>query len=75
MSPDKVRLIWRSTSWWNNLWSSAVLAVLGAIIVWAIVGIALGFNTADRLAKVYQWHLIGTLFALSLVLRRPATKS
>lgn len=62
---------WRSTSWSRNAWTSAVLAVVTAQILWVAVGFGYGFETADRLTTEYLWYLVGTLFALFFVVRAP----
>ena len=69
-----MELVWRARSWATNVGSSAVVAVLSGQILWAAIGIATDFEAADAFAKKYIWHILGSFYVLSFVLRRPAPR-
>ncbi len=64
-------LTWRSTSWIHNIWTSSVLAVVSAQILWIAIGFGYGFDTAARLGDEYLWYVVGLPFTVFLTIRIP----
>ncbi len=68
----KVNLLaWRSTSWTHNIWTSVIVAVVSAQILWLAVGFLYGFDRAATLTDEYLWYLVGSLFIVFFTIRAP----
>ena len=71
MAANKRELHWRSTSYINNLWSSAVLALFAAIAITVFGGLAFGNEFEAFLLKDYLWIFLLLLFLFFFVTRLP----
>ena len=71
MAVSKGGLRWRSTSFVNNLWSSAVLALFSAIAITMIGFLAFGEEIKDLLSQDYPWVFLLLLFLFFFVTRLP----
>ena len=66
-----MQFIWRSTSWVQNIWSSAILTVLLLIIISIILELSYGQKTEQQILESYMWIGLAVIFPIILILRRP----
>ena len=65
-----MQFIWRSTTWVHNIWSSAVLSVLIIIAVSSALEVFYGQEIERKIIDI-MWPILGVLFSVLLILRRP----
>ena len=65
-----MKFIWRSTSWFQNIWSSAIISVLSLIIITVVMVIILGQDIEKKIIN-YMWPILGVLFPLIIIIRKP----
>ena len=66
-----MQFIWRSTSWVQNVWSSAILTVLLLITISIILELIYGQKTEQQIVESYMWIGMAVIFPIILILRKP----
>jgi len=66
-----MQFIWRSTTWFQNIWSSAILTVLLLIVVSVILELIYGQKIEQKIVESYMWIGVAVIFPIILILRKP----
>ena len=66
-----IKVQWRATSLINNLWTSAILAVLAGIVISVLVGLIIDTKLEVLLVGEYLWHVLVVLFLCFFITRLP----
>jgi len=68
------RLHWKATTITNNIWTSAVLAVLVGVVISALGDIFPGADLTNKFLRDYFWSILVTLYLFFFVTRIPKHK-
>jgi archaellum biogenesis protein FlaJ (TadC family) len=72
---NKMSIEWRARTVIHNIWTSAILTVLFAIVISVIVELTLGTTAEEKLSKTYIWPFVGTIFVILILLRWPRNQN
>jgi len=68
---NRMKFIWRSKTMLSNVWTSAVLTVLVAIIVSVIVELTVGHAAEEKITHEYLWPFLGAIYLVLFIVRWP----
>lgn len=67
-------LRWKATTLINNIWTSAVLAVLVGVVISVLGDIFIGADSLSKGLKDYSWPILVALYLFFFVTRIPKHK-